>query len=145
LVDVEVAGDTGPVATLDRPWVAQAMAAPPAEMLRRLVTAAAEIHARVTPVLEVVRSAAATDPEIADLWHTNIAQRHAVLMVFTRTLADKSALQPGLDATRAADIALAILAPEVYLLLTRKRGWRRGAWTDWAASALTSNLLAADA
>jgi AcrR family transcriptional regulator len=143
LVDVEVAGDTAPVATLERPWVAQAMAAPPAEMLRRLVTAAAGIHARVTPVLEVVRSAAATDPEIADLWHTNISQRHEVLVVFTRTLADKSALRPGLDANRAADIALAILAPEVYHLLTHERGWHRGAWADWAANALTNSLLVA--
>jgi AcrR family transcriptional regulator len=145
LVDVEVAGDTAPVATLDRPWVVQAMAAPPAEMLRRLATAAAWIHPRVTPVLEVVRSAAATDPEIADLWRTNIAQRHTVLMAFTRTLATRSALRSDLDATRAADIALAILAPEVYHLLTHERGWNRDAWVEWAAGALTSSLLTAPA
>lgn len=39
-------------------------------------------HARIVPVLEVVRSAAAVDPEIAELWRTNIAQRHIVLTVF---------------------------------------------------------------
>lgn len=145
LVDVEVAGDTAPVPTLDRHWVAQAMAAPPAEMLRSLVAAAADIHARVTPVIEVVRSAAAADPEIADLWRTNIEQRHTVLMAFTRTLASRSELRPGLDATQAADIALAILAPEVYHLLTHERGWNGAAWTEWAVGALTSSLLATPA
>ncbi|MFB4317823.1 TetR/AcrR family transcriptional regulator [Actinomadura sp. 21ATH] len=141
LLDVEVAGDTAPVATLDRPWVAQALAAPPAEMLRRLAQATAEIHARVAPVLEVVRSAAATDPEIAELWQTNITQRHTVLAVFTRELAAKGGLRADLDARRAADIALAVLAPETYHLLTRERGWTREAWMDWAAGVLTDTLL----
>ncbi|NRQ36992.1 TetR/AcrR family transcriptional regulator [Nonomuraea sp. NN258] len=142
LLDVEVAGDDAPVATLDRPWVAQALAAPPLELLQRLAEATADIHARVAPLLEVVRTAAATDPEIAELWRTNITQRHTVLAVFTGALAAKNALRPGLNALRAADMALAVLAPETYLLLTRHRGWSEHAWADWAAGTLIGTLLA---
>ncbi|WP_329239138.1 TetR/AcrR family transcriptional regulator [Actinoallomurus sp. NBC_01490] len=141
LLDIEVAGDTAPVATLDRPWVAQALAAPPEDMLRQLVAATAAIHARVAPVLEVVRSAGATDPDIAELWRTNIAQRHTVLAVFTGALAAKGGLRSGLNAIRAADIALATLAPETYQLLTCDRGWSREDWVEWAAKTLADALL----
>jgi AcrR family transcriptional regulator len=141
LLDVQVADDSAPVATLERPWVAQALAAPPAEMVRALVGATARIHARVAPVLEVVRSAAATDPEIAELWRTNIAQRHTVLSVFAGALAAKGGLRDGVNAVRAADMALAILAPETYHLLISERGWTSEAWADWAADTLTRTLL----
>ncbi|WP_245656079.1 TetR/AcrR family transcriptional regulator [Microtetraspora fusca] len=142
LLDVEVAGDDAPIATLDRPWVAESLAAQPPELLRLLAEATTDIHARVAPLLEVVRSAAATDPQIAELWSTNITQRHTVLAVFTGALAAKSALRPGLNALRAADMALAVLAPETYHLLTRHRGWNGRAWADWAGETLIDTLLA---
>ena len=142
LLDVEVAGDDAPIATLDRPWVAEALAAPPAELLHLLVQATSGIHARVAPLLEAVRSASATDQEIAELWRTNITQRHTVLAVFTGALAAKSALRPGLNALRAADMALAILAPESYHLLTVHRGWTGEDWADWAGKTLIDTLLA---
>ncbi|WP_027341134.1 TetR/AcrR family transcriptional regulator [Hamadaea tsunoensis] len=141
LLDVEVAGDALPITSLDRPWAAQALAAPPADMLRQLVAKTAEIHDRVAPILEVVRSAAATDPEIAELWQTNITQRHTVMAVFTGALAAKGGLRGGINALRAADVALAIMAPEIYLLLTRDRGWSEQEWAEWAASTLARSLL----
>ncbi|HEX2316970.1 MAG TPA: helix-turn-helix domain-containing protein [Thermomonospora sp.] len=144
LVDVEVAGDTAPVSTLERPWVAEALAAEPAEQLRLQAAGAARIHERVGPVLEVVRSAAAVDPEIAELWRTNLAQRHTVLATFAGALAAKTPLRDGIDAVKAADVMLAILAPEVYRLLVHDRGWTPEAWRDWAADALIHQLLPLD-
>ncbi|WP_245681562.1 TetR/AcrR family transcriptional regulator [Actinomadura kijaniata] len=141
LLDVEIAGDAEPVATLDRPWVAAAVAAPPAEQIRLQVAAAGEILERVTPLLEVVRSAAATDPEIAELWRTNIEQRRTVQLRLAEALAAKTALRGGVDASRAADVALAVLAPETYHLLVGERGWTAGQWREWAADALTLQLL----
>ncbi|MDX3245416.1 helix-turn-helix domain-containing protein [Streptomyces sp. ME18-1-4] len=141
LLDVEIAGDTLPIASLERPWVDEALAAPPAEMLRLLAVKTAEIHARVATVLDVVRSAAATDPEIAELWRTNITQRHTVVAVFTGALAAKGGLRPGVSPLRAADTALAIMTPETYLFLTRDRSWSNKEWADWAADALASLLL----
>ncbi|GAA1540558.1 TetR/AcrR family transcriptional regulator [Actinomadura kijaniata] len=141
LLDVEIAGDAEPVATLDRPWVAAAVAAPPAEQLRLQVAAAGEILERVTPLLEAVRSAAANDPEIAELWRTNIEQRRTVQLRLAEALAAKTALRGGMDASRAADIALAVLAPETYHLLVGERGWSAGQWREWAVDALTRQLL----
>lgn len=141
LLDVEVAGDNLPLTTLERPWVAEAMAAPPADQLRRMAAAAMDIHSRVEPLAEVMRTAAATDAEIAALWQTNIQQRHTVLSAFAAALVSKTPLRAGLDADRAADIALALLAPEVWHLLVEERGWAPADWRDWAADALIRQLL----
>lgn len=141
LLDVEIAGDTEPVATLDRPWFAEAVAAPPLEQIRLQVAAAGAILARVTPLLEAVRSAAATDPELAELWQTNIAQRHLVQHRLGAALAAKTPLREGIDPDRAADIALVVLAPETYHLLVHERGWASQEWQDWAADALIRQLL----
>lgn len=141
LLDVEIAGDTEPVATMDRPWFAEAIAAPPAEQLRLQVAAAATIYARVGPLLEVIRSAAATDPELAELWQINITQRHLVQLRLAEALATKTPLRADIDAARAADIALAILAPEAYHLLVGERGWTSEEWASWATDALTRQLL----
>ncbi|WP_280342907.1 TetR/AcrR family transcriptional regulator [Nocardia neocaledoniensis] len=141
LLDVEIAGDTEPVATMDRPWFAAAVAAPPAEQIRRQVAAAATIYARVGTLLEVIRSAAATDPELAELWETNVAQRHLVQLRLAEALAAKTTLRGDIGADRAADIALAVLAPETYRLLVHERGWSEEDWASWATDALSLQLL----
>ncbi|WP_280435939.1 TetR/AcrR family transcriptional regulator [Nocardia carnea] len=143
LLDVEIAGDTEPVATMDRPWFAAAVAAAPAEQIRLQVAAAATIYARVSPLLEVIRSAAATDPELAELWESNIAQRHLVQLRLAEALVAKMPLRQGITAARAADIALATLAPETYRLLVHERGWTDAEWASWATDALTLQLLPA--
>ncbi|WP_218720084.1 TetR/AcrR family transcriptional regulator [Nocardia sp. MH4] len=141
LLDVEIAGDTEPVATMDRPWFTEALAAAPAEQIRLQVAAAATIFARVSPLLEVIRSAAATDPELAEIWETNVAQRHLVQLRLAEALAGKTTLRGGITAARAADIALATLAPETYRLLVHQRGWTDAEWASWATDALTRQLL----
>lgn len=141
VLDVAVAGDTAPVVTLERPWVAEAMAAPPAELIERLVVGTGAIHARVAQVLEVVRSAAGSDPEIADLWQTNLAQRHTVFVAFAGALAGKVPLRDGLTTVRAADIMLAVLSPETYGLLVTGRGWSGDEWVAWASDVLLRQLV----
>ncbi|MEV6280406.1 helix-turn-helix domain-containing protein [Nocardia sp. NPDC051832] len=141
LLDLEIAGDAEPIATLDRPWFAAAVEAPPQDQIRRQVDAAATIFGRVSALLEVIRSAAATDPELADLWQTNLAQRHLVQLRLAEALAAKSPLRAGLDTERAADISLAVLAPETYHLLVHERGWTPAQWTSWASDALIRQLL----
>ena len=141
LLDVEIAGDTEPVATMDRPWFTAAIAATPTQQIKLQVAAAATIYARVSPLLEVIRAAAATDRELAELWQTNVAQRHLVQLRLAEALAAKTPLRAGITAARAADIALATLAPETYQLLVHERGWSATEWESWATDALTRQLL----
>jgi AcrR family transcriptional regulator len=140
VLDQAVAGDDEPVATLDRPWATAALAATdPAEQLRLQVAGAAAIYRRAATLLDVVRSAAATDADLAELWHTNIDQRRTVQRVFITALARKTPLR-GHTVDQAADIALAMLSPETYNLLVNTCGWTPAQWQTWAVNALTRQL-----
>lgn len=142
LLDVAVAGDEKPVPTLQRPWVAEAIAEPdPAAQLRRQARAAREIYQRVAPVLEIVRGAATADPEIAELWETNNAQRATVQEQLITALAGKTALRDQMAVATAVDIALALQTPELYQFLTGRRGWTPRQVEAWIADTLIDSLL----
>ena len=69
LVDVTIAGDDEPVATMDRPWFRAGIDAPGAEEHLRLhVAGTRAVLDRVAPVTQVVATAAATDTEVCMIW-----------------------------------------------------------------------------
>lgn len=141
-LDQAVAGDAEPVATLDRPWVREALAAEdPRELVRLQVAGTARVMLRVAALIEVLRGAAPSDPELAALWRTNTEQRRTVHTVFAETLADRGALRPGLSPEEAADTLLGLLGPELYTLYTAQLGWSPDHWTGWAVEAVTRQLL----
>ncbi|WP_327582389.1 TetR/AcrR family transcriptional regulator [Nonomuraea sp. NBC_00507] len=140
-LDLAIAGDDEPIPTLQRPWAREAIAdADPLGQLGRQVAGAADIYLRAAPLLDVVRSAATTDPDLAEVWATNIQQRLTVQRAFADALARKTPLRDGLTAEAAADIALAVLSPETYNLLVHTRGWSRTRWRDWTLDALVGQL-----
>lgn len=144
VLDIAVAGDGDPVATLDRPWSRNVLAEPdPAAQLHLQAAGARRILERAAPVLEVVRGAAAAEPELADLWQTTLHQRHTVQLHFIRALEAKTGggLRDGQDASTAADIAMTVLSPETYALLVTGRHWEPERWQQWAADSLVRQLL----
>ncbi|MFE9773669.1 TetR/AcrR family transcriptional regulator [Streptomyces sp. NPDC005931] len=144
LLDVAIAGDGDPVATLDRPWAREVLTEPdPAGQLALQAAGARRILERAAPVLGVVRGAADTDAELGDLWRTNREQRHAVQLRFAEALSAKAdgRLRDGLDAASAADIAFTVLGPETYDLLVGVRGWPPARWERWATDSLVRQLL----
>ncbi|MFE0426731.1 TetR/AcrR family transcriptional regulator [Streptomyces sp. NPDC058953] len=145
LVDIRVAGDDEPIPTLERPWVKQAMAAgDPSTQLRHQVAAAREIYERVGELLEVLRTAAASHPDVAPLWERNKEQRLEVQTVLMKALAEKEQLPPELTFDRAVDISYGLLGPEVYHLLVTERGWTTQQWADWVHAALCRDLIRVD-
>lgn len=159
LLDTAIAGDTDPVATLDRPWARAVLAEPdPAAQLALQAAGARRILRRTAEVLEVVRGAVGADEELAGLWRTYEEQRHTVQLRFAEALAAKAAagagaeagaagpagaggLRDGHDAASAADVAFAVLGPETYGLLVTGRGWPPARWERWAADGLVRQLL----
>ncbi|WP_202878679.1 TetR/AcrR family transcriptional regulator [Kribbella jejuensis] len=142
LLDVAVAGDDEPIPNLERPQVRAALDNPdPVAQLHEQARLAREVYERVAPILQVISHAATADPEIHDLWETNNAQRAIVMERMTTALATKSALRDGLDVATATDITLALLSPELYHLLTARRGWPPTRWEQWTANALVTQLL----
>ncbi|MEV0819891.1 TetR/AcrR family transcriptional regulator [Nonomuraea rubra] len=140
-LDQAIAGDDQPTPTLERPWATDALADPdPCGQLRRQAAGAGDIYLRAAPLLDVVRSAAPTDPDLSELWSANLRQRLTVQLAFAHALASKTRLRDDLTPETAADIALAILSPETYNLLAGERKWPHAAWQAWAERALISML-----
>ncbi|MFI1016147.1 TetR/AcrR family transcriptional regulator [Streptomyces sp. NPDC020965] len=144
VLDIAIAGDADPAATLDRPWAREVIADPdPAGQLARQTAGARRVLERAAPVLEVVRAAATTDTELAALWRTNLEQRHTVQLHFARALTGKTGapLRDGHDVRSAADIMFTLLGPETYGLLVTTQGWSPDRWERWATDLLSRQLL----
>src|SRR5260370_25972824 len=69
LVDVSIAGDQDPVATMDRPWFRDVLATGTADaQLRAHVHGSRQVLDRDAAITAVLRAAATTDPAIAESW-----------------------------------------------------------------------------
>jgi AcrR family transcriptional regulator len=141
LVDVAIAGDLEPVATMDRPWFQEALAAPTAESHLRLhVSGTRGILERVAPILEMLRAAASADPEIAGQWGDDADPRFAVHLEAARSLVAKPGARARVTAEHAADLLFGVLSPELYQVFVRDRGWSPGQWENWAGDTLVSQI-----
>lgn len=142
ILDIAIAGDEEPVATLDRPHIQALLDDPdPVAQLRGQARITRAVYGRLAPALEVARGAATADPDLAELWETSIKQRTTVMERFIAALSGKTRLRDGLDQATAVDIALALQGPELYEFLVARRGWDPGQYENWLASALISQLL----
>ncbi|MFC3494023.1 TetR/AcrR family transcriptional regulator [Glycomyces rhizosphaerae] len=146
LVDVVIAGDDEPVPTLERRWFHDATDAPSAaELLERYTAGTAEILARLAPVLKVAESAAATDPELAELWRSDEDPRYTVSAEAARALVSKPDAAEGVGADHAADVLYGLTSPELYLVMVKSRGWSDEQWRGWALASLRAQLCKAPA
>jgi AcrR family transcriptional regulator len=142
LADVTVAGDDEPVPTMRRPWFTAAMAAPTAEEhLSAHVAGAVSADARVSALFDVIRTAAALEPELDELWRTGDRQRYEVQLAAAQALTAKPGARPGVTPDHAADLLYATLGPEMYLLLVRNRGWSTEQFAEWARASLRHQLI----
>lgn len=142
VADVAIAGDDEPVPTMQRPWFTAAMAAPTAEEhLRAHVSGAVSVDARVGALHDVIRTAAALEPELDEMRRVGEGQRYEVQLAAARALTAKPGARPGLSADRAADLLYATISPEMYLLLVRDRGWSADEFVDWAWESLRAQLI----
>ncbi|MCC7103607.1 MAG: TetR/AcrR family transcriptional regulator [Chloroflexi bacterium] len=142
ILDVAIAGDDAPSPLLGRPWVAELrQEGDPVLAVRLLARQAAEIVDRQASLFHVVRGAAAVDPEVEALLHEYRERRLATLIALLQVLADRGALAPGLDVTRAAEIVFALTSHEVHQLLVVGRGWPVSVWATWLEGLLIAQLL----
>ncbi|MEV0715809.1 helix-turn-helix domain-containing protein [Asanoa sp. NPDC050611] len=145
MVDVTIAGDDEPVATMERQWYRDALAAPTAvAQLRAQVAGARGVLERVAPIVSMITLAAAADPEIADLWPRDADPRYTVLSTAARSLVAKPDARTGVTEAEAADLLYAILSPELYLLLVREREWSPDRYEKWAFDTLRPQLCGED-
>jgi AcrR family transcriptional regulator len=141
LVDVTIAGDDEPVATMNRPWFRDALATGTAVThLAAHVRGTREILDRVARITKMVGTAATTDVEVAQLWPDGGSPRLEVHTFAAKAMVTKPGARAGVSAEHAADLLYALLSPELYLLFVHERGWSPEQWEQWTYDTLLPQL-----
>lgn len=142
LVDVAIAGGAQALPILEQAWVQEMRADPdPRRRLRILARNGRAILERRAAIDEVVRGAAAADPEVATLWARGKMERFVGQRELLRIVLGDGRLRAGLDLRTAADVLYAIGSPETYRHLVGDRGWSASRFERWYAETLEDLLL----
>jgi AcrR family transcriptional regulator len=135
-------GDSEDVAVTDREWYRAALDEPdPVEKLRLNARNSRARKVELGGVLDVVRSGADSDPEVAALWERIQSEFHANQRAIVESLDALRALAPGLSVDRATDILWTLNHPTVWLLLTGARSWTADEYEQWFADVSCAQLL----
>lgn len=132
--------DSRPVAEQD--WYRKVLdESDPERRLRLNAQNSAAGKQRISGVLEVIRSAAPTDPDIATLWDRIQTDYHANQRAILEPLHQQGRLRPELELDRAADILWAINHPNTWQLLVVDRGWTPELYEKWTGDLAAAQLL----
>jgi AcrR family transcriptional regulator len=138
----QLRGDEEPVPVGERDWYREVLEEPdPRRRLRLNARNARVARARLGALLEVIRSAAPTDPEISALWDRIQTEFHGNQRAVVESLHESKALKAGLDVGEATDILWTLNHPSLYTLLVGDRGWSPERYEDWLADLFCSQLL----
>jgi len=142
LIASSVLGDEGEGTLMDRPGPREVQGEQdPARQVQLFARDIRQIMQRVSPVFEIMRSAAKSEPEIAALLEKTLVERLDGMRHFVALLGNGEGLREGLTAEAAAETVWAITSPEVFRLLTADRGWPPARYEQWLAETLGRVLL----
>jgi AcrR family transcriptional regulator len=102
----------------------------------------AEVAPLVSPILLLVRDAAAAHPEMAALHAKLDADRRRRMKVNATHLKDGGHLRAGVTLPEAVDVLWTYSAPELYDLLVVRRGWPAARYGRFVGNAIAAALLA---
>lgn len=143
VLDSTIVGDAGAGPLLERDWVAAARRRRSARRrLESVVRGASQVAAATAPLKQVMRDAAAADPQVRDLIGQDHERRRRTQRALVElAVGDDAALRPGLTLDQAADTFFLLVNSDTYELATGTLGWSRATWEEWLVSTLTDRLL----
>jgi AcrR family transcriptional regulator len=113
----------------------------PVRVLRAWGTVTTEVSPEVSPVMLLVRGAAATDPDMAALLDEAEAQRRTRMRHNARRLQQRGWLRPGITLKQATDVLWTYSSPELYDLLVLKSGWPLRRYGEFIGDSMIAALL----
>jgi AcrR family transcriptional regulator len=126
----------------ERPGIRRVIAEPdPARALQAYAGTQPGVWSRVGPLLRVLDSAAAGDPQLTELQRRHAEQRLTGLRRFAQLLDERGALRPDLTAERAAHLITTLCGQANYDSLVTTLGWTHDEYRDWLGRALVASLL----
>ena len=135
----------GAVPAEQRSDAMQAAERDPRAVIRNWTRLAMEVAPRIAPIALLIRSAAGTDPEMADLLVEVDDQRLRRMEQNARTLYERGDLRPGITLEQARDVLWTSSSPELYELLVLRRGWSMDRFAAFEADLMIAALLPPEA
>jgi AcrR family transcriptional regulator len=96
---------------------------------------------QVAGVFEVIADAARIEPDFERIVQKLNKQRLEHMTFAVQQIAANGPFRVNMDETHARDIVWTLTSGEVFLLLTRDRGWSKEQYADWLADMLIRALL----
>jgi AcrR family transcriptional regulator len=142
LIDLRVTGSSegSDVLAGDGPQAVRAVSSQ-REMIAGFAADIALRVERVRPIDDVMRGAAAVDPDIADLRARMQENRFSKLRAFVEWLAATGPLRDDIDVDAATATVWTLTSPEVNRMLRDVRGWSAPQYQQWLATTLLRVLL----
>jgi AcrR family transcriptional regulator len=135
-------GDEVDSPVAQRAWYLEVLDEPDPERQLRLDARNSRIvKLRIGPILEVIRAAAPTDPEIGRLWERIGADFYDNQRAIVERLHERGALRDGLDVAGAADVLWTLIHPSLWQLLVVERGWSPERYEQWLADTACAQVL----
>ena len=142
LIEQAISGADHAVVAEERAHVVAMRAEPdPAKKLIIYARAIRETQERLAPLLLALREASSTEPEAQQVWKEISDRRAANMRRLVGDLRDAGGLRSGLSIDEAADVVWATNSPELFVMLTRERGWSPVKYEQWLADAWIRLLL----
>jgi AcrR family transcriptional regulator len=140
VVDQAIAGDDAPVPVADRSWWRETIEQPDATIaIAHLAATMTRIGQRIALIARALETAAAIDPDAAQVWNRYQQQRRTGLREFADTLTTKHApLRCDIDTMTDT---LWMLQPAAYLRLVCDAGWPVERYEAWLADLLSRLFL----
>ncbi len=91
--------------------------------------------------LELLRTAGAVAPELADVARQIEARRRQNQARLIASLSEQGALRPGLSFEEATDVLWALTNYDVYRMLVVERSWKPERYETWLAQLLIQQML----
>jgi AcrR family transcriptional regulator len=92
-------------------------------------------------ISEIMQVAAKTEADVNKMVQNLNKQRWQHMAVAVQQILTNGPLQEKIDEAHATDIVWTLTSPEVFLLLTRDRGWSKEKYAEWLADSLITALL----
>ena len=131
----------GPVPAETRSDQLQLHEPDPPRIIRGWSELTVEVAPRIAPIMLLVRSATAADPEMAGLLAEVDAARLSRMTRNAHNLAAAGHLRPDITVEQAGEVMWTYSSRELYELLVLKRGWPAGRYGAFIAEAMIAALL----
>jgi AcrR family transcriptional regulator len=122
-------------------WTEMLQCADPHELVHALARIMRGVFERGADALEVMRLAAAADPEVLESVRAGEQHRRQDLATVVRRLRRLRSLRGGLKVTEALDILCALTDHGLYRSLVVRSGWTSRRYEAWMAWTLEGSLL----